>query len=89
MDNDDAGEKAISAAIEGLRHMEFSGSVEIYSPPACKDWNEYIVSTSDGKDGVKAIKEDPFQNREEPAAKGWKPRSEKDEDLNYPEAVDR
>ena len=42
-DNDTAGEKSTNAALEGLRDMKYSGSVEFFTAPnGEKDWNEFI-----------------------------------------------
>lgn len=89
MDNDEAGEKAISMALEGLKDMGYPGLVEVYSPPSGKDWNEYIVSTTEGKETNKAIKEDPFRKQEFTFVKEWHPEIEKDESKKVPEVFDR
>ena len=45
-DNDEAGKKALEAAIEGLKKIEFAGTVENYMPPSENDWNAYIKATA-------------------------------------------
>lgn len=75
LDNDAAGEKATAIAIEGLKEMGFSGEVQVYSPPSGKDWNEYIVSTSEDKKIVQNEKEDVFRQQEDAVIKRWEPKS--------------
>lgn len=41
-DNDEGGRKAQAAALEGLQKINFGGTVEIFTAPSGKDWNEYI-----------------------------------------------
>lgn len=45
-DNDDAGRAAMQAALDGLKKIDFAGTVEIFTSPSEKDWNEYIVKQS-------------------------------------------
>jgi len=44
-DNDDGGRAAMKAALDGLQNLDFSGTVEIFTSPLGKDWNEYIKMT--------------------------------------------
>ena len=44
-DNDDAGRAAMEAALDGLQNIDFSGTVEIFTSPSEKDWNDYIKAT--------------------------------------------
>lgn len=53
LDNDEAGQKALEAAVEGLHNMGFDGTVEVYTAPAGKDWNEYIQLTVTSEQGEK------------------------------------
>jgi len=45
-DNDEAGQKALESAIEGLKEIGFAGTVEIFLPPSENDWNAYIKATA-------------------------------------------
>ena len=45
-DNDDAGLNAQRAALEELKTRGYAGTVEVFSPPSEKDWNDYIKATS-------------------------------------------
>jgi len=44
-DNDKAGRAATEVALDGLRNIDFSGTVELFASPSEKDWNEYIKAT--------------------------------------------
>ena len=44
-DNDEAGEKAQNAALEELLNINYAGTVELFSAPQGKDWNDYIKIT--------------------------------------------
>lgn len=45
-DNDNGGRKAQAAALESIKNMNFDGTVEIFTAPSGKDWNEYIQHTT-------------------------------------------